>query len=141
MTGRGIDQILPYPCNPRIFEPHVRDARKYVELAESGKRADTETRQLQLYLGACSRHPGGDGAAGEDNQPGDEHHHERGLLEGKMDQLPDASRITSPASPQPGSMSVRLPTTMSLTGDTQDLRRACNTWKRQRSGRRERGSR
>jgi poly-gamma-glutamate synthesis protein (capsule biosynthesis protein) len=34
MTGRGIDQALPHPANPVSYEPHVRDARKYVELAE-----------------------------------------------------------------------------------------------------------
>ena len=34
MTGRGIDQVLPHPCDPRIHEPYVRDARTYVDLAE-----------------------------------------------------------------------------------------------------------
>ncbi|MCS7168614.1 MAG: CapA family protein [Gemmatales bacterium] len=34
MTGRGIDQILPHPCNPVLYEPAVRDARLYVALAE-----------------------------------------------------------------------------------------------------------
>lgn len=34
MTGRGIDQILPHPCDPRLHEPYVRDARDYVRLAE-----------------------------------------------------------------------------------------------------------
>ena len=34
MTGRGIDQILPWPSVPHIFEPYVRDAREYVDLAE-----------------------------------------------------------------------------------------------------------
>jgi len=34
MTGRGIDQILPWPSVPHIFESYVRDARGYVELAE-----------------------------------------------------------------------------------------------------------
>ena len=34
MTGRGIDQALPYPVNPVLYEPHVRDARDYVHLAE-----------------------------------------------------------------------------------------------------------
>jgi len=34
MTGRGIDQILPHPCKPQIHEPHLRDARDYVALAE-----------------------------------------------------------------------------------------------------------
>lgn len=34
MTGRGIDQILPHPGDPRLHEPYVKDARTYVQLAE-----------------------------------------------------------------------------------------------------------
>ena len=34
MTGRGIDQALPHPVNPTLYEPYVRDAREYVQLAE-----------------------------------------------------------------------------------------------------------
>src|SRR5947207_4313521 len=34
MTGRGIDQVLPHPANPILYEPYVRDAREYVDLAE-----------------------------------------------------------------------------------------------------------
>lgn len=34
MTGRGIDQILPHRGDPRLFEPYVRSALEYVELAE-----------------------------------------------------------------------------------------------------------
>lgn len=34
MTGRGIDQILPHPSDPRIFEPHAQSAEVYVRLAE-----------------------------------------------------------------------------------------------------------
>lgn len=34
MTGRGIDQILPQPLPPQLYEPWVRDARDYVRLAE-----------------------------------------------------------------------------------------------------------
>src|SRR5262249_3976728 len=34
MTGRGIDQALPHPVNPLLYEPCVRDAREYVALAE-----------------------------------------------------------------------------------------------------------
>ena len=34
MTGRGIDQILPHPGNPVLYEPGIKDARGYVELAE-----------------------------------------------------------------------------------------------------------
>ena len=34
MTGRGIDQILPYPSKPAIYESYVKDARDYVKFAE-----------------------------------------------------------------------------------------------------------
>lgn len=34
MTGRGVDQILPHPGAPELHEPHVTDARVYVELAD-----------------------------------------------------------------------------------------------------------
>lgn len=34
MTGRGIDQVLPHPSNPRLYEPYVKTAIEYVELAE-----------------------------------------------------------------------------------------------------------
>ena len=35
MTGRGVDQILPHPGDPRLREPYVRDARAYVRLVEN----------------------------------------------------------------------------------------------------------
>jgi poly-gamma-glutamate synthesis protein (capsule biosynthesis protein) len=34
MTGRGIDQVLPHPGNPVLYECCVRDARDYVRVAE-----------------------------------------------------------------------------------------------------------
>lgn len=34
MTGRGIDQVLPAPCNPAIYETYLRSAVDYVRLAE-----------------------------------------------------------------------------------------------------------
>jgi poly-gamma-glutamate synthesis protein (capsule biosynthesis protein) len=34
MTGRGIDQILPYPSDPKLKEPFVKDARDYIRFAE-----------------------------------------------------------------------------------------------------------
>ena len=34
MAGRGIDQILPHPVEPRLFEPYMRSAIGYVKLAE-----------------------------------------------------------------------------------------------------------
>jgi poly-gamma-glutamate synthesis protein (capsule biosynthesis protein) len=34
MTGRGIDQVLPFSVDPNLHEPWVKDARRYVALAE-----------------------------------------------------------------------------------------------------------
>jgi poly-gamma-glutamate synthesis protein (capsule biosynthesis protein) len=34
MPGRGIDQILPHPSSPQLYEPYVRHAGDYVVLAE-----------------------------------------------------------------------------------------------------------
>ena len=34
MTGRGIDQALPYSVEPILYEPYVKDARDYLHLAE-----------------------------------------------------------------------------------------------------------
>ncbi|HUL42015.1 MAG TPA: CapA family protein, partial [Burkholderiales bacterium] len=39
MTGRGIDQILPHPSKPHLFEPYVGLATDYVELAETASGA------------------------------------------------------------------------------------------------------
>lgn len=35
MTGRGVDQILPHPGDPTLYERYVQDARDYVRLAEA----------------------------------------------------------------------------------------------------------
>jgi poly-gamma-glutamate synthesis protein (capsule biosynthesis protein) len=34
MTGRGIDQVMQHPGDPRLHEPYVDSAREYVEIAE-----------------------------------------------------------------------------------------------------------
>jgi poly-gamma-glutamate synthesis protein (capsule biosynthesis protein) len=34
MTGRGIDQVLPYPSDPTIHESYMKSARGYVDIAE-----------------------------------------------------------------------------------------------------------
>ena len=34
MTGRGVDQILPHPGDPRLFEHYVNSALDYLQLAE-----------------------------------------------------------------------------------------------------------
>ncbi len=35
MLGRGLDQVMASSVDPRLHEPSVRDARRYVELAEA----------------------------------------------------------------------------------------------------------
>jgi len=35
MTGRAIDQILPHPSKPRLYEPGIKDARDYLTLAKA----------------------------------------------------------------------------------------------------------
>jgi poly-gamma-glutamate synthesis protein (capsule biosynthesis protein) len=35
MTGRGIDQVLPSPSDPCLYESYVKSATRYVELAQS----------------------------------------------------------------------------------------------------------
>ncbi len=35
MTGRGIDQVLPRPSDPRLYESYVKNATEYVELAQT----------------------------------------------------------------------------------------------------------
>ena len=35
MTGRGIDHVLPFPCEPSLYERHVSSAEEYVGLAEA----------------------------------------------------------------------------------------------------------
>lgn len=34
MLGRGVDQILPHPGDPTLYEPYMKNARAYVEIAE-----------------------------------------------------------------------------------------------------------
>lgn len=34
MPARGIDQILPHPGDPQLYESYLKDARNYVQLAE-----------------------------------------------------------------------------------------------------------
>ncbi len=34
MTGRGIDQAMPHPSSPELYESYVQDARDYIALAE-----------------------------------------------------------------------------------------------------------
>ena len=34
MTGRGIDQALPFPGDPTIYEPYMKSAKGYIRIAE-----------------------------------------------------------------------------------------------------------
>jgi len=39
MVGRGIDQILPHPSDPKLYEPYIKSALEYVEIAETANGA------------------------------------------------------------------------------------------------------
>src|ERR1035437_6170343 len=39
MLGRGIDQVLPHPCDPAIHESYLHSALDYVRLAEEANGA------------------------------------------------------------------------------------------------------
>jgi poly-gamma-glutamate synthesis protein (capsule biosynthesis protein) len=49
MTARGVDQILGRPGDPTLHEPHVKDARGYVRLAER-KHGPIETPVDDSYV-------------------------------------------------------------------------------------------
>ena len=53
MTGRGIDQILPYPCDPRIFESAVSSAEVYVRLAEEANGPIARPVSFEYVWGAA----------------------------------------------------------------------------------------
>jgi poly-gamma-glutamate capsule biosynthesis protein CapA/YwtB (metallophosphatase superfamily) len=55
MTGRGIDQALPHPVNPRLYEPYVRDAGEYVELAEKAHGSIPRPLSLDYIWGDALR--------------------------------------------------------------------------------------
>ena len=51
MTGRGIDQVLPHPCEPELREDYVRSAMEYVRLAEAANGPIPRPVTSFLYLG------------------------------------------------------------------------------------------
>jgi poly-gamma-glutamate capsule biosynthesis protein CapA/YwtB (metallophosphatase superfamily) len=53
MTGRGIDQILPHPCDPRIHEPAVSSADEYLWMAEHANGPIARPANLQYVWGAA----------------------------------------------------------------------------------------
>ncbi|OOG26443.1 poly-gamma-glutamate biosynthesis protein [Thioalkalivibrio denitrificans] len=53
MTGRGIDQALPHPCSPELYESYVHDARDYVSLAEAANGAIPRPVEFPYIWGAA----------------------------------------------------------------------------------------
>ena len=51
MAGRGIDQVLPHPSDPVLYETYVRDARDYVRLAEAANGPIPKPRDLAYIWG------------------------------------------------------------------------------------------
>jgi poly-gamma-glutamate synthesis protein (capsule biosynthesis protein) len=49
MTGRGIDQVLPRPCPPHLYEPSIDSALRYLQLArEELARIGPDARIINL---------------------------------------------------------------------------------------------
>ncbi|MEX6503688.1 CapA family protein [Pseudomonas zhanjiangensis] len=53
MCARGIDQILPHPGDPRLYEAYVKDARDYVQLAERRNGAFAQPVDFAYVWGAA----------------------------------------------------------------------------------------
>ncbi len=53
MTGRGIDQILPEPVNPRLYERYMDSALGYVEIAERAHGAIPRPAEFAYPWGAA----------------------------------------------------------------------------------------
>src|SRR5436309_11697715 len=55
MTGLGMHQARPHPVNPVLYEPYVRDAREYVELAEKAHEPIPRPLSLDYIWGDALR--------------------------------------------------------------------------------------
>jgi poly-gamma-glutamate synthesis protein (capsule biosynthesis protein) len=53
MIGRGIDQVLPRPCLPRLYEQYVSSAEQYVALAERAHGSIRKPVSLDYVWGAA----------------------------------------------------------------------------------------
>lgn len=53
MLGRGIDQILPHPCDPQLHESYVTSASDYVRLAEHASGPIPSPVDLSYVWGAA----------------------------------------------------------------------------------------
>lgn len=53
MTGRGIDQVLPHPSDPRIYERYTKSAIEYVRLAERKNGSITKPVKHAYIWGAA----------------------------------------------------------------------------------------
>lgn len=53
MIGRGVDQILPSPCPPQLYEEYVSSAQEYVRLAEAASGPIQRPVDLSYIWGAA----------------------------------------------------------------------------------------
>ena len=53
MTGRGVDQILPHPCDPCLHERYMDSAVDYVRLAEEATGAIPRPVGMSYVWGAA----------------------------------------------------------------------------------------
>ena len=79
MTGRGIDQILPHPCDPLLHESYVKSARDYIRLAEQVNGRIPRAVKFSYVWGYGSAGADPRAAGCTDHQSRNQHHAQRGV--------------------------------------------------------------
>jgi len=79
MTGRGIDQILPHPCDPLLHESYVKSARDYIRFAEQANGRIPRAVKFSYVWGYGSAGADPRAAGCTDHQSRNQHHAQRGV--------------------------------------------------------------
>ena len=92
MTGRGVDQILPHPGDPRLRERLYRGGAGLRRARGGRQRPDPAPGGPGVAVGRRARGARRRGARRPADQPGDQHHPQRRLRAGQAGALPDEPR-------------------------------------------------
>ena len=83
MTGRGIDQVLPFPGDPRLHEPSMDSAMGYVELAEQASGPIRRPVEFSYIWGDALEEFQREAPQGKVDQLGNDRNPQRHTLAGK----------------------------------------------------------
>src|SRR2546430_12037878 len=93
MTGRGIDQALPHPVSPALYEPYVRDAQEYVDLAEKANGPIPRPVNFDYIWGDALQELERGTGRFENHQFGNQRHVGRNALAWQRNSLPHGSAV------------------------------------------------